>query len=93
MLRFLSLSKLHFCSQLRILIFHYITVPFFFKGKKESCSTGFTACGGSPPRHNSSLTQCDPTAGRLARALDKLGLKAAHVLKQIDPLGIIDHKY
>ena len=33
------------------------------------------------------------TTGRLARALDKLGLKAAHVLKQIDPLGIIDHKY
>ena len=31
--------------------------------------------------------------GRLARTLYKLGLKAAHVLKQIDPLGIVDHKY
>ena len=39
------------------------------------------------------VTQTRCTAGRLARALDKLGLKAAHVLKQIDPLGIIDHKY
>ena len=39
------------------------------------------------------VAQTRRAAGRLARALDKLGLKAAHVLKQIDPLGIIDHKY
>ena len=39
------------------------------------------------------VAQTRRAAGRLARALDELGLKAAHVLKQIDPLGIIDHKY
>ena len=39
------------------------------------------------------VAQTRRAAGRLARALDKLGLKAAHVLKQIDPLGIVDHKY
>ena len=39
------------------------------------------------------VAQTRRAAGRLARTLDKLGLKAAHVLKQIDPLGIIDHKY
>ena len=39
------------------------------------------------------VAQTRRAAGRLARALDKLGLKAAHVLKQINPLGIIDHKY
>ena len=39
------------------------------------------------------VAQTRRAAGRLARALDKLGLKAAHVLKQIDPLCIIDHKY
>ena len=39
------------------------------------------------------VAQTRRAAGRLARTLDKLGLKAAHVLKQIDPLGIVDHKY
>ena len=39
------------------------------------------------------VAQTRRAAGRLTRALDKLGLKAAHVLKQIDPLGIIDRKY
>ena len=44
-------------------------------------------------RRDGKVAQTRRAAGRLARALDKLGLKAAHVLKQIDPLGIIDHKY
>ena len=44
-------------------------------------------------RRDGKVAQTWRAAGRLARALDKLGLKAAHVLKQIDPLGIIDHKY
>ena len=39
------------------------------------------------------VAQTRRAAGLLTRALDKLGLKAAHMLKQIDPLGIIDHKY
>ena len=39
------------------------------------------------------VAQTRRAAGRLARTLYKLGLKAAHVLKQIDPLGIVDHKY
>ena len=44
-------------------------------------------------RRDGKVAQTRCTAGRLARALYKLGLKAAHVLKQIDPLGIVDHKY
>ena len=44
-------------------------------------------------RRDGKVAQTRCTTGRLARALDKLRLKAAHVLKQIDPLGIIDHKY
>ena len=44
-------------------------------------------------RRDGKVAQTRRAAGCLARALDKLGLKAAHVLKQIDPLGIIDHKY
>ena len=39
------------------------------------------------------VAQARRTTWRLARALDKLGLKATHVLKQIDPLGIVDYKY
>ena len=39
------------------------------------------------------VAQTRRAAGRLARTPYKLGLKAAHVLKQIDPLGIVDHKY
>ena len=39
------------------------------------------------------VAQTRRAAGLLARTLDKLGLKAANMLKQIDPLGIIDHKY
>ena len=44
-------------------------------------------------RRNGKVAQTRCTTGRLSRALYKLGLKAAHMLKQIDPLGIIDHKY
>ena len=39
------------------------------------------------------VAQTRRTTGRLARALDKLGLKAADMLKQVDPLGVVDHKY
>ena len=44
-------------------------------------------------RRDGKVAQTRRAAGRLARALDKLGLKATHMLKQIDPLGIVDHKY
>ena len=44
-------------------------------------------------RRDGKVAQTRRAAGRLARTLYKLGLKAAHVLKQIDPLGIVDHKY
>ena len=39
------------------------------------------------------VAQTRRAAGRLARAFDELGLKAANMLKQIDPFGIVDHKY
>ena len=30
------------------------------ENEKESCSTGFSACGGSRKRHSSIPLQCDP---------------------------------
>ena len=44
-------------------------------------------------RRDGKVAQTRRTTGLLARAFDKLGLKAANMLKQIDPFGIVDHKY
>ena len=44
-------------------------------------------------RRDGKVAQTRRAAGLLARAFDELGLKAAHMLKQVNPLGVVDHKY